>query len=77
MTTTDESSCNFCGTGKSIEKCTRQDKTLMLCSVCRGSIAGNAAFYPTQYDNVSIMKVICACTNMILAAIEDLTKEGI
>lgn len=72
---TDEPECDFCGIGRDIEKCIRQGRTLMLCSVCRGSIASNAAFYPAQYDNVDMMKVVSACTNMILAAIENLTNS--
>jgi hypothetical protein len=43
-----------------------------LCECCAGTYAGNAFFYPEQYDNIEIMRQISYCTNMILDKLRDI-----
>lgn len=47
-------------------------RPLMLCKVCAGTMAGNAAFWPGFYDSMTL-RTIAWCTNHI---IKELQKAG-
>ena len=49
---------------------------MLLCSLCAGTFAGNAAKYPNQYDGSgSVLHAICHVGNAILKRIDALEKK--
>lgn len=46
-----------------------------LCSLCYGSLAGNALRYPQQYDRATL-GVICYVGNAIIEAIREASRGG-
>ena len=73
--------CDCCGYKAELEKVTGrrtygvsvEEHSYNLCEICRSTFAGNIMFYPGQYENHPLIKIVAYIGNMILEAIK---KEG-
>ena len=41
-----------------------------LCKLCANTLVGNSVFFPTQYPNADILKIVCYVGNTILEALK-------
>ena len=71
------SECESCGFSIETKEYTYgfDNKKMQLCFLCAGTFAGNAAQYPSQYDNADVLKCICFVGNAILKAISEPKEE--
>ncbi len=60
--------CESCGFEAKLKDCF--DGKFRLCSLCAGTLTGNAMAYPAQYEHSDVMKTICYVGNVLLAEIK-------
>ena len=66
------SECNSCSFKTDVEEypnCSIRmaQKTMALCALCAGTLAGNAYEYPDHYPDRYVLQTICYVGNAILA----------